>query len=275
MKRLRENWKSQGLRLEKLLVKYYRGWNYMANTKEYTLKIGDAVIPYKIKDSTKAKNIRLVIDNNGLHVIKPLRVKISDVERVLKEKSSWIYKHYVELLQKKQSMPVRKWETGETLLYLGQNCKINIMGHKKSIASVSFDGDAFFVYMDENTTGEERNLLIESVFKKWYRKAAEIVLNERLEHFCRITGLKFRAMRLKEQKTRWGSCSKDGNLNFNWKLIMAPLWVVDYVVLHEVSHLRHLNHSKDFWSLVTHYMPDYKKAQEWLKNHGAALSFNY
>lgn len=247
----------------------------MANTKEYTLKIGDAVIPYKIKDSTKAKNIRLVIDNNGLHIIKPLRVKISDVERVLKEKSSWIYKHYVELLQKKQSMPVRKWETGETLLYLGQNCKINIMGHKKSIASVSFDGDAFYVYMDENTTGEERNLLIESVFKKWYRKAAGIVLNERLEHFCRITGLKFRAMRLKEQKTRWGSCSKDGNLNFNWKLIMAPLWVVDYVVLHEVSHLRHLNHSKDFWSLVAHYMPDYKKAQEWLKNHGAALSFNY
>lgn len=243
----------------------------MANTKEYTLKIGDSLIPYKIKDSNKAKNIRLVIDNNGLYIVKPIKVKISDVERVLKEKSSWIFRHYSELTQKRQNVTERKWETGETLMYLGNNYKINIVGHKKSIASVSFDGDAFCVLMDDKVSGEERKIIVEGVFKKWYRQSAAVVLNERIEHFCSITGLKFKAIRLKEQKTRWGSCSREGNLNFNWKLVMAPLWVVDYVVLHEVCHLRHLDHSNDFWNLVAFYMPEYKKAQQWLKIHGATL----
>jgi predicted metal-dependent hydrolase len=79
-------------------------------------------------------------------------------------------------------------------------------------------------------------------------------------------------MSIREQKTRWGSCSKKGNLNFNWKLIMSPPWVIDYVVIHEICHLRHLNHSKEYWALVEYYMPEYKSAREWLKKNGAKLA---
>ncbi|KNY30416.1 M48 family metallopeptidase [Pseudobacteroides cellulosolvens] len=247
----------------------------MSNTIEYSLKIGENEIPYKIKESSKAKYIRLVIDNNGLSVVKPKRVGLGQIEKVLWEKSDWISKYYLKLIEKKQNMVERKWVTGETLLYLGQSYKLNITDIKKSIASVSFDGDAFYVLMDEKAADEERQIVVESVIKKWYRKAAGSVINGRLEHYCSITGLKYKVMRLKEQKTRWGSCSRDGNLNFNWKLVMAPLWVVDYVVLHEVCHLKHLNHSKDFWWLVEYHMPQYKKAQEWLKNNGASLTLNY
>ncbi len=257
----------------------------MPNTKEYFIKIGDNEIPYIIKESSKAKNIRLVIDNNGLHIVKPKKVAIGEVDRVLKDKSTWIFNHYKKLIEAKKCMPERKWITGETLLYLGQSYMLNITEHnkidnnnlsniKKGIISVNFDGDAFNILMDEKTTGEERNILVESILKKWYKRAADSVIYGRLEHFCRITGLRYKAVRFKEQKTRWGSCSKAGNLNFNWKLVMAPLWVVDYVVLHEVCHLRHLNHSKDFWNMVEYYMPQYKKAQEWLKNNGAKLTFS-
>jgi len=258
----------------------------MSNTKDYFFKIGENEIPYIIKESSKAKNIRLVIDNNGLHIVKPKKVAIGQIKRVLKDKSSWISKHYEKLLESKKCIPERKWVTGETLLYLGKSYRLNITEHnkiknhnlsdvKKGIISVSFDGDAFNILMDEIATGEERKILVEGIIKRWYRKAADSVIYERLEHYCRITGLSHNAVRLKEQKTRWGSCSKDGNLNFNWKLVMAPLWVVDYVVLHELCHLRHLNHSKDFWMMVEYYMPQYKKAQEWLKNNGATLTFSY
>ena len=257
----------------------------MPKAKEYFIKIGDNEIPYIIKESSKAKNIRLVIDNNGLYIVKPKRVAIGEVDRVLKDKISWISKHYEKLLESKKCVPERRWVTGETLLYLGQSYTLNITEHnkikdhdlsdiKKGIISVNFDGDAFNILMDEKAAGEERKILVEGIIKRWYRKAADSVICGRLEHYCSITGLRHKAVRFKEQKTRWGSCSKAGNLNFNWKLVMAPLWVVDYVVLHEVCHLRHLNHSKDFWMMVEYYMPQYKKAQEWLKKNGAKLTFS-
>ena len=81
----------------------------------------------------------------------------------------------------------------------------------------------------------------------------------------------YNQFRIKEQKTRWGSCSKRNNLNFNWKIIMAPEKVIDYVIIHELCHLVHFNHSKEFWNLLAFYMPDYKEQAEWLKNNGISL----
>jgi predicted metal-dependent hydrolase len=86
-------------------------------------------------------------------------------------------------------------------------------------------------------------------------------------------GVAFQGIRIKNTKTRWGSCSSKGNLNFNWKLMMAPPYAMEYVVIHELCHLKHLNHSKAFWALVSEHMPDYKKAETWLKNHGSVLGF--
>ncbi|MDP4180105.1 MAG: SprT family zinc-dependent metalloprotease [Bacillota bacterium] len=244
----------------------------MQNTKEYNIIIAGLSIPYGITESSKAKNIRLVIDQNGLRIVKPKRVGTGEVDRVIKEKAEWVYKHFNEFQERRAKIPVRKWESGESVLYLGEKYIISIKEHNKNTVSVGFNGVLFEMLIDSKIYGEERRVIIESAFKKWYKKAAYKIFDERLKYFCGITGMKYDSMRIKEQKTRWGSCSGKGNLNFNWKLIMAPLWVIDYVILHEVCHLKHLNHSKDFWKMTRGYMPDYKNAQEWLKKNGITLA---
>lgn len=239
---------------------------------ELCLNIGNTAIPYTLSDSKKTKHIKLVVDINGLRVVKPPRAKIEEVEKLLKAKSNWIYKHYMDFQTMKVDKYKRDWESGERVLYRGNNYNIRIIPHKEQITRINFNGERFEILVNETATENDRKTLIENAFRNWYMRIAYDALKERLDYFCKITGLTYNTMKIKEQKTRWGSCSKKGNLNFNWKLIMSPQWVIDYVVVHEICHLRYLNHSKQYWELVSLYMPNYKNAQEWLKKNGKDLS---
>lgn len=106
------------------------------------------------------------------------------------------------------------------------------------------------------------------ILEDWYRERAREVLTERARHWSQLIGVRYRRISVKDQRTLWGSCSKSGNLNFNWRLIMAPLAVLDYLVIHELSHLREMNHSKRFWRLVSTCCPDHKTPRRWLREHG-------
>ena len=242
----------------------------MVGTQELCFDIGNLAIPYNLTESKKTKHIKLVMDINGLRVIKPSKTKIDEVEKVLNTKSNWIYKHYIDFQSMKVEEYKRDWESGETILYRGKRYNIRIFAHKEQATVIKFTGKRFQIFVNEDV-GDNRKSLIENAFKKWYIKTASDTFKERLDYYSKIIGLTYNDMRIKEQKTRWGSCSKRRNLNFNWKLIMAPQWVMDYVVVHEVCHLRYLNHSKDYWVMVGMYMPDYKKAQDWLKKNGLGL----
>ncbi len=114
---------------------------------------------------------------------------------------------------------------------------------------------------------------IKSVLKKWYISKARELLAERIRIYSPLIGLSPKKLAVKEQKTRWGSCSSKGNINLNWKLVMSPLPVADYVVIHELCHLKEMNHSKKFWGIVEAIMPDYKVYRKWLKENGYTLSF--
>jgi len=112
----------------------------------------------------------------------------------------------------------------------------------------------------------------ESVFTAWYRKQARNVLTERVEFFARKHGFKIGKIRVSSARTRWGSCSSKDTLSFTWRLVMAPLEVIDYVVVHELCHLKEMNHSKAFWTRVERILPDYKVHRKWLKENGVKLS---
>jgi predicted metal-dependent hydrolase len=105
----------------------------------------------------------------------------------------------------------------------------------------------------------------------WYRSQASQKIEERINYYHHKIGRNPARITIKEQRTRWGSCSSLGNLNFNWKAIMAPSPVLDYIVVHELCHLIHLNHSQDFWNLVASILPDYRERRDWLKIHGVRL----
>ena len=244
----------------------------MSSDKELCLNIGDLVIPYILSDSKKTKHIRLIIDINGLRVVKPPKSKMHEVEKVLQAKSNWIYKHFMDFQTMKVDKTKRNWESGERVLYRGQKYNIMIFPHKEQATHINFNGKRFEIFVNETVCENDRKILIENAFRKWYRKTANEAIKDRLDDYCKITGLTYNTMRIKEQKTRWGSCSNKGNLNFNWKLIMSSQWVIDYVIVHEICHLRYLNHSKEYWAMVEMYMPNYKEAREWLKKNGLGLT---
>lgn len=243
----------------------------MSDSKLY-INIKNINIPYSLSESSKTKHIRLVIDMNGLRVVKPSKARMEDVESFIKAKSGWIYKHHMRFSSIAVDKSCRKWENGETLLLTGESYDVYVEYVKGCGITVMFNGKGFCIEVGEDIPQDEKKALIEEKIKAWYKKAAYGVIKGRLEHFCKITGLKFNVFRIKDQKTRWGSCSRKGNLNFNWRLVMAPLWVVDYVIVHELCHLEFLNHSKDFWDMVGSFMPGYKKAVEWLKKNGRTLN---
>ena len=115
-----------------------------------------------------------------------------------------------------------------------------------------------------------------SVFRRrilsgWYKKQAHIQIPKRVRHYANIVGEPFSRIFIKNQKSRWGSCSSARNLNFNWRLMMAPLTVLDYVVVHEISHLKQMNHSKEFWAEVEKVLPDYQEQKKWLDENGRLL----
>lgn len=110
------------------------------------------------------------------------------------------------------------------------------------------------------------------VMDRRYRKAAREYFSKRCEYFRPFTGGSYSRITIRDQKTRWGSCSSTGTLSFNYRLMFAPPRVLDYVVVHELCHLTHMNHSKDFWNLVSSVQPDYKVYRTWLKEHGRELN---
>lgn len=111
--------------------------------------------------------------------------------------------------------------------------------------------------------------------EKRYRNAARTQFEQRCAYYLPYTGGSYSSITVRDQKTRWGSCSSRGTLSFNYRLIFAPPAVLDYVVVHELCHLTHMNHSKEFWNLVGSVMPDYKKHRKWLKEHGRELTLEY
>ncbi len=127
--------------------------------------------------------------------------------------------------------------------------------------------------MDTYTQPELKRL---QTLNRRYKNAARQIFTERAAHYLPLTGGSYTSITIRDQRTRWGSCSSRGTLSFNYRLVFAPPKVLDYVVVHELCHLTHMNHSKDFWGLVERVMPDYQTYKTWLREHGGELSLeNY
>lgn len=157
------------------------------------------------------------------------------------------------------------------IMYRGSNMDVIVRTYPGQGAKVFYRSGLLEVYVNGTLSKEQQAKALSEALEKWMAKAFESRLDERLKYYSDIIGVTYKDVRVKSQKSRWGSCSSKGNLNFNWRLVIAPDWISDYVIVHELCHLKHLNHSKDFWNTVGLYIPDYKTAVKWLKQNGAAL----
>jgi predicted metal-dependent hydrolase len=188
--------------------------------KENKFIIGDLTIPYKLSSNNKSKYIKFVIDINGLKITKPNCVDFEEVELALTKKSEWVFKNYTKFQNLRTKNFQRYWKNGEIILFKGQKYTIQISKSTAKGVSINFTGKIFEVLVNNNFSDDEHEIVIEKAFKEWYRGTAREVITLKLEYYSKIIGVSYNVFRIKEQKTRWGSCSRKGNLNFNWRIIM-------------------------------------------------------
>lgn len=219
-------------------------------------------IGYRLKQSQRTRGIRLEIrSETGLTVVVPRKYTRQQVHDMLRQKAGWILKHLST--GKAVQMPLFTQEAGhgDRLFFMGRPIEIAVNTGESATSSAVLHGNKLLV-----STGA-RNRAVPKILEKWYRQQAAMVFKQKADSFKEIMGLRYNTIFIRGQKTRWGSCSPAGNLTLNWKLLMTPEDIIDYVVIHELTHLKHMNHSKKFWALVGHYCPNWKKHRRWLILH--------
>ena len=155
-------------------------------------------------------------------------------------------------------------ENGDSLFYLGEKRTLTVIREDRTRAKVKCLMGRLIMWVPYEADYSYKKEQLE----KWYRREAGEVFHAKALEYAAVLHVDFKDIRVKDQKSRWGSCSSKGNLNFNYRLAYMPPAILDYVVVHELAHLRHMDHSKEFWALVGVYLPDYKERRKWLKEHG-------
>lgn len=236
------------------------------------LKIGSTVISYSIKKSFRAKYVNITVGIDGVQVVAPVSMDDSEIIPLVEKKREWIFNKFESYRQRFAQIRLeREFVSGEMLLFMGEEYPLRVIEDEGRFTNINLTDGQFLVDLNKDIPLEKRRGEIRSKLEQWYISQAKILINERLELFTNKIGVKINMVRFKNQKTRWGSCSRKGNLNFNWKLVMAPMYIVDYVVVHELCHFIQMNHSKEFWQQVGSQIPDYKERRKWLKENGIKL----
>ena len=216
------------------------------------------ITPQIIRSNRKSLSLS-INENADLVVRAPHRASYDEIQKFISEKSAWIDNK--QRLIKAQLEDNLNHHSSNKCLYLGSLYPLKI--DNNSIEPISFNGQMFIT----NVNKERISLSL----KSWYKKRFIEVALPRLSYFSDKHNLKVNQVRVKEQKTLWGSCSSKNNINLNYLLIMAPMKVIDYVIVHELVHTIHKNHSAKFWQKVETIMPNYKDARNWLKDNGYKL----
>lgn len=208
---------------------------------------------------TRRKSVSITITPNAEIIVRaPLNLDEDIIFDIVLKKHEWI-KDKIGQIKKTTD---RAYIQGETFLFLGSNYILQPTLNRKT---VGIAGD--FLEMPELFMDIAEKKLIE-----WYKKEALTVISARCALIVEKTGIRYSSIRVTNAKSRWGSCGGSGNINFSWRLVMCPLEVIDYVIIHELAHIEVRNHSKLFWDKVEKLMPEYRKQELWLKKNSRSIN---
>ena len=232
---------------------------------EYLI-IGDQKIFYEIRNSTKARRISITVTNGQVKVSQPKGVAKKRVQEFVELKKDWILKHIEAYRTIKHHYPKKNYKSGELFLYRGREYRLEISFTEEE-EYLKLDCNKLSVFIPINAPENQWSLIVRQAIINWYKDRAKELFKERLDHYCNQLDVEYKSFKIKGLLSRWGSCSAKGNINLNWKAIMAPDDAIDYLIVHELAHLKQMNHSHKFWELIASVMPEYEKAKRWLKDH--------
>ena len=239
-----------------------------AKTREISeaiITIAGQQVPYRVRVSTRARRLRLTVSNGQVSVTLPKGVPRSEAEKMLQQHSAWLVS---QLERAAKAKTPAKTLPADVILLRGEVKKVVIHEESERQTRLRVDegADRLIIHAPVGTRKAGRSLAV-----PWLKAKAREEITAAAQQWASRMGLSYRSISIRDQKTRWGSCSSRGTLSFNWRLVMAPPAILEYVVIHELAHLKQPNHSREFWQLTGQYYPDFKKARAWLRNNASLL----
>jgi predicted metal-dependent hydrolase len=221
-------------------------------------------IEYTYKTS-KRKTASVFVERDGsVSLIVPNGFTQPQVDEVIEKKLLWIYKSLAEWGSMNSARVQRQYVNGESFLYLGKSYRLEKRSVKEQYVPLVLSDEHFYLLDYQSVKPEE-------AFEGFYRARAKKILPERVEHYQKQMSLQSSGFKVMDLKNRWASCTANGTLNFHWKCMMAPLTVLDYIVVHELVHLQHPKHNEAFWNEVDKVLPDFQERKTWLTRNGASM----
>ncbi|MDS0283492.1 M48 family metallopeptidase [Haloarcula onubensis] len=236
--------------------------------------IGQTVVPYEIDWSLERSTIGLRMnDSMELCVRAPMEASLDDIEEALAEKKQWILKTIYGFAEQADTPGKKEFLSGEKLQYRGRQYRLNVAESDVPEPQLSFDGNQFTLGVhrfdapgDSVSVRRKRQAVVD-----WYIQRAGEELPERVDRFAPKLGTQYDSVEVTEIEDRWGEY-EDGTIRLNWRLILSPIRIQDYVVVHELAHAIHDRHSNSFWNTVGTLIPDYEDRREWLRLNGNTLT---
>ena len=219
---------------------------------------------YTIKRSSKRKKLTITVERDRSVVVHaPESTPEDTIREVVESKRRWIYEKakHAQKYEERPHPPGKELVNGESTLYLGREYQIELI----PTDSTEIRFERHFL-IPASLAGRRRQVL-----RNWYIERAKDMILPKVKNLAAILGVEFASAKIVDNRFRWGSCTVKDNVNLNWRLIKAPMFVINYVIVHELAHLIEANHTPRFWNIVRTHAPTAEKARSWLRNHGEIL----
>lgn len=232
---------------------------------------------YEIKVSRRSTMAIQVTKEGQILVKLPYYASMEEGHRFAVANKDWIYRQLCKIKSKLREKQEFHWSDGADVFLYGKSMSLHVKidAGKKGFSIAASKEEITVKGPFHETWGQESETEIKNAMKLWYRKEARACLEEKTAWWASRMMVTYEKIAIRDQATRWGSCSTKGNLNFNWRLVLLPAELADYVVVHELAHRLHMNHSRQFWNVVGSVMPDYRERRKALKHWGEKLDLIY
>ena len=227
--------------------------------------------PVTVKRTGRRKTVAIRIVEGSVQLTVPMRLSDKRITSLLIQKENWVRTKLAQDAEK-PILQARAFDSGEVFPYLGKNYRLELSAG--ACGEVQLRHGCLRLTVPEKLQDEPREKFIRNKLALWYREKATGWLDVKTREFSGQLGVQPDRVEVKYFKSRWGSCSLNGTIKYNWRIIMSPHRVIDYLVVHELAHLVHHNHSPDYWRMVENCLPNYRELRHWLKENGASLSLD-
>lgn len=227
---------------------------------------------YDVIKSNRASTSIVVEPDGRVFVRAPKKKTEEEINIIVVKKREWIADKLRKISEIKKPIPlVREFISGEKVLIKNKQYRIKIHGQARVRSKITFSAGVIHIYVNQVLEGPDREQEVKKILKRWFNRYARNYFSQRIQKYQALLNVDIKGLSIREQRKRWGSCTSDNHLNFNWRVIMAPVTIIDYIIVHELCHALEKTHSARFWDLVKSVLPDYEERKEWLRINGMTL----